>query len=303
MSLQDDVLKLRHDLADIILRLNSIRAVAGSHDLLSSVHGDTLAAAVQAGDIIFGNATPAWARRAKQNNGDILTLVVGYPQWQPPAAITVTEAHIQFYDEFADASRYWAWYDQGTGVARTIIESGSVLTIATTAGTTSDWWTAINSCPKAIIGLPGFPCEVITKMNSYTVNNQTHGGMFLSRGPATGSPSADSAIWIVRVKDTGAGFDGYAVQNAGGSIWAYQATTTLPVWFRIRIGFDGIQNTKADFSYSTDGITYTVLYTTIVSPSAGSYNIVTGLMSKTWGGNAISVPFEFFQMIRSKGPG
>lgn len=305
MSHQDDIIQIRRQLADIILRLNSIRAIAGAHDLLSSIHGDTLAAAVQAGDIIYGNATPAWARRAKQNDGDILTLVAGYPIWQNPG-VTVTEEGIQFYDEFTDASRHWSWFDQGTsGVVKTIVESGSVLTIATAAGTNSDWWTGTNNNQKAIIGIPGFPVEIITKLNSYVVNDQVNAGLFIARTPAVGAPIADSATYIMRMRDVGAGLNGYAVQNLGNTVWAYQATTTLPVWFRIRIGFDTFTSVKADFSYSTDGIAYTVLYTSTASPAGSpNYPVVTGLFVKTFGAlNAISAPFEFFQMKRSKGPG
>ena len=41
---------------------------AVAHDLLSATHSDTLAAAVTQGDLIFGNATPKWARLAKDTN-------------------------------------------------------------------------------------------------------------------------------------------------------------------------------------------------------------------------------------------
>lgn len=305
MSHQDDIIQIRRQLADIILRLNSIRAIAGAHDLLSSIHGDTLAAAVQAGDMIFANATPAWARKAKANNGDIWTLAAGLPGWQNPGVV-VTEDGIQYWDEFADASRHWSWFDSGTsGAVKTIVESGSVLTIATAAGTNSDWWTGTNNNQKAIIGIPGFPCEIITKLNSYVVNDQTAAGLFIARTPTVGAPAADSATYIMRVRDVGAGLNGYGVQNLGGAVWAYAATTTLPVWFRIRIGFDSFQQVKGDFSYSTDGIAYTVLYTSVSSPAGGgSYPVVAGLFVKTYGAlNAISAPFEFFQMKRSKGPG
>jgi hypothetical protein len=216
---------------------------------------------------------------------------------------SVAEADLQFLDEFADSSRHWAWYDERTDAHRKITESGSVLTIETDVGTTSDWWTGVNSAQKALIGLPGFPCEIITKLNSYTVNNKTEAGLALVRNPTAASPSADSAIYIGRIRDDGAGVTGYCVQNLGSSVWAYQATTTLPVWFRIRIGYDAALCVKADFSYSTDGTTYTVLYTSAASPAAGSWPIVAALHVRNWDGAAISAPFEFFKMVRSKGPG
>jgi hypothetical protein len=40
----------------------------GGHAILSATHTDSLAASVVQGDLIFGNATPAWARLAKDTN-------------------------------------------------------------------------------------------------------------------------------------------------------------------------------------------------------------------------------------------
>jgi hypothetical protein len=44
-----------------------------AHNLLSSTHGDTLAASVVRGDILIGNSTPKWARLAKGTNGQVLS--------------------------------------------------------------------------------------------------------------------------------------------------------------------------------------------------------------------------------------
>lgn len=55
---------------------------SGSHAVLSASHSDTLADSVLAGDILFGNATPKWARLAKGSDGQVLTLVSGLPSWQ-----------------------------------------------------------------------------------------------------------------------------------------------------------------------------------------------------------------------------
>jgi len=60
-------------------------------DLLSISHGDTLAGTVVAGDIIIGNATPKWARLAKGNNGEILSLVAGLPAWTALSALSSAE--------------------------------------------------------------------------------------------------------------------------------------------------------------------------------------------------------------------
>lgn len=51
-----------------------------------SVHTDTLAGTVVAGDIIYGNATPKWARLPKGSDGQVLTLASGLPSWATVSA-------------------------------------------------------------------------------------------------------------------------------------------------------------------------------------------------------------------------
>jgi len=57
-----------------------------SHDLLSAAHTDALAGSVAAGDILYGNATPKWARLAKGTDGQVLSLSSGLPSWQDAAS-------------------------------------------------------------------------------------------------------------------------------------------------------------------------------------------------------------------------
>jgi hypothetical protein len=63
-------------------------AIVAAHNLLSATHLDTLAASVVAGDIIYGNATPKWARLAKGTDGQVLTLASGLPSWASAGAAT-----------------------------------------------------------------------------------------------------------------------------------------------------------------------------------------------------------------------
>ena len=61
--------------------LEFVASSAAAHNLLSTAHGDTLADAVVAGDILIGNATPKWARLPKGTDGYVLTMVSGLPGW------------------------------------------------------------------------------------------------------------------------------------------------------------------------------------------------------------------------------
>lgn len=52
-----------------------------THNLLSATHPDTLTGSVVAGDIVYGNSTPKWARLPKGSDGQVLTLASGLPSW------------------------------------------------------------------------------------------------------------------------------------------------------------------------------------------------------------------------------
>lgn len=52
----------------------AIGAAAAAHSILSTTHNDSLAAAVVRGDLIVGNATPAWARKAKGTANQALVM-------------------------------------------------------------------------------------------------------------------------------------------------------------------------------------------------------------------------------------
>ena len=58
----------------------------GNHNILSATHLDALADTVIAGDLIYGNATPKWARLPKGTDGQYLKLVTGLPAWSDSPA-------------------------------------------------------------------------------------------------------------------------------------------------------------------------------------------------------------------------
>jgi len=63
-------------------------AVWGTVTLLSAYHSDTLAGTVVRGDIIYGNATPKWARLAIGGAGTVLSSNGTDVSWQTPASPT-----------------------------------------------------------------------------------------------------------------------------------------------------------------------------------------------------------------------
>jgi hypothetical protein len=55
--------------------------VASPHNILSASHGDAVVAAVQAGDLLYGNGTPKWDRLGIAPNNRLLYVSGGLPAW------------------------------------------------------------------------------------------------------------------------------------------------------------------------------------------------------------------------------
>lgn len=84
MNISDEIKKIKQDLKRINELLMQLDQVAGEHNLLSTQHPDTDPDDPIAGDMIIADATPAWARLPKGNDGDVLQLSAGLPIWDDP---------------------------------------------------------------------------------------------------------------------------------------------------------------------------------------------------------------------------
>ena len=199
-----------------------------------------------------------------------------------------------FIDNFDDDDLSWAWLTDETDANRTITESGGVLTIAIANGTDGTWWTTANKAPKVITGVRGYPCEIITKINNTTIPADSSAGIFIAYD-ALGY--GNSCYAFIRVDS-----DKISV-GKNGTYWSQPAITGFPIWLRIRMtaGTGGTKGGRLIFGYSLDGETFTDLYT------GDAYNYAAdtcGLFVRNWGAfPAVSVPFEFFKLTSSKGPG
>lgn len=70
----------------VLINFRGMMATTPTHSLLDAVyHTDTLAGNVLAGDVIYGNATPKWARLAKGAENQLFKIVSGLPAWSNPA--------------------------------------------------------------------------------------------------------------------------------------------------------------------------------------------------------------------------
>jgi len=252
------------------------------------------------GDIIYGDATPKWTKLAKGNNDEVLTLVAGLPAW----AVGGGGGGAGFTDNFADASIHWGWKKDNETGSLTITEAAGVLTIGVADNESAKWETVANEAPKLFTGVPGFPCEIITKISSYEVINNTRAGLFVSTNP-TGLDE-NSMISICRLKC--AARDGISIvdltHDEGGI--ADAAVTTIPIWFKVRIMAHSFLGNRLLFYYSENGSDYTLLYTKedFYMASGVDYGMVAGIFagnSTSW--TNLSASFEFFTAIPSSGPG
>lgn len=193
-------------------------------------------------------------------------------------------------DEFDNGARDPAWSDQPN--LGTITESGNVLTLAIANGIEANWWTPnIKDAPFSWITPTTKHIEVVTKLNSYVVNDQTLAGLMVGNTLDIPDATGGYAIAFERSRYDVGGMDGLILVDVGkGNLATAPAVNTLPIWLRMRIEGSGAGSTIY-FDYSTNGTDWTNLHT------ENDFNwTFIGLHAKNWGAlNAISAPFEFFE--------
>jgi len=219
----------------------------------------------------------------------------------------VSEEDLRFLDSFGDADRFWAWHDHDTDANRTIVEAGGKLTISIANGTNGNWWSTISNAPHATVGMPGQPCIIETKIESYTQNEDTMAMLVFFRNT---SNATSSHIYFGCIRDA---IQGYGLQcgyagNTWQSSWG-SPYNTLPMYLRIYMTSLGrgsnIQNAFS-FKYSLDGSTWVDFHSDQIDNTwdTALYGLRGGLSAKNWGAfNAISAPFDYFKAWRSMGPG
>lgn len=191
-----------------------------------------------------------------------------------------------FRDDFDDDKRDPLWTDAPH--KGTIIESDDVLMLAIANAVHGDFWPGVgDDGPVCHIDSTTQYLTVTTKLNFFTVNDRTRAGLYVT-DVITGA----NGIHFGRVRNSDIPQDGLAVLEMGGVFLAYVAVTTLPIWLRITIEGSGAGSSMV-FDYSTDGINWTNLWT---QPNETWDKV--GLLAFNWADswNAISAPFEFFQL-------
>lgn len=198
------------------------------------------------------------------------------------------DAFEDLFDDFGDDIRDSRWDDSpGNG---SITEAGGLLTLAVAGGVNGDPTTA--NAPIATIEAKQNRATIITKLNSYTVNDDTRAGLYITSAVVPGT-----GFYFTRYRNDSFGRNGLQVKTRGGAQLAYVAVTTMPIWLRIQVSGSDAVNSWIEFDYSTDGYAWTNLLST--TGVTWSY---AGLVAGNWGVlNAISAPFEEFNVFKDIG--
>lgn len=162
---------------------------ATAHNLLSAIHGDTLADTVVRGDILVGNSTPKWARKAKGGAGVLVTFDandVVYTTATYPGTATTTGAYLR-----ADGTNW---------ITSTLILPNAAgkgaLVVATAANTWGDL--AVGLTTEILVGggaatVPAWSTDLPTAV--------TIGTKYIYRAEGTDIPPTDGGTGVSNAAD------------------------------------------------------------------------------------------------------
>jgi hypothetical protein len=211
-----------------------------------------------------------------------------------------------YRDQFADASIHESWYTHLTDANRLITETQDVgLKFEIKSGATYDWWSNVNAAPKLLTGLPRPGLfEVVIKISSFSGNNQTSCGAFIGRYSSYGTEYY-LAFGIKR--DDSKPHKGAFFETSGTQRFAENLESLeIPIWVKLKVFKLSPYGGKVILSKSTDGSSWTELYTYSFSTelSTSIYNPAIGLFGKTWlAASGLTAVFNDFSIKALSGPG
>lgn len=207
-------------------------------------------------------------------------------------------AVLKFRDLFNDSSQFWGWrlfLGELSGDGKSGVEANGRYTLAVQNGFNGRWETNQNEAPRLFVGVLTYPCEIKTRLDTFTNIEASQAGLFIAKGAV--SFGAENFFAIVQRRTLGV--NNVCVVNDGTVVLATGIASVLPMWLRIRLGCGTHLSLNAYFDYSLDGLNWTNLwvqntgwiYLSLCPPAVGIYTQnFTAL-------NTSEASFDFFEML------
>jgi len=162
-------------------------------------------------------------------------------------------AVLKFRDLFNDSSLFWAWrqYLGLTPAGKSGSESLGRYHLTINSGINGKWDNTGSEAPRIFLGVLNFPCEIITRLDTYTAIEDTYAELFIAHDPV--GFGSDLYFSIGRYPA------GLLVTNTSANLTSI-VMATLPVWLRIRVGCGSYRGLNVYFDYSVDGRTWINLW-------------------------------------------
>ncbi|MBA7609396.1 hypothetical protein ES703_16587 [subsurface metagenome] len=163
-------------------------------------------------------------------------------------------AVLKFRDLFNDGSQYWAWrlyLGETSQIGKSGTEINGRYELVAISGKNAKWNSSSNEAPRLFMSPLAFPCEIITRLDTFTANADTYAELFVSKHVVRFGGNMYFSI--------GRRQAGICVTNTG-ALLATAAITTLPLWLRIRLSSFARYALNAYFDYSLDGLNWTNLW-------------------------------------------
>jgi hypothetical protein len=201
-----------------------------------------------------------------------------------------------FEDNFADSSIFADWVTYGTSASKTITESaGGTLDFAAASGQDCS-----ASTPRITLPIPHYPCEIEAKITAYNKGERTKVGIYI--GPDGIGYGSVYNVYLEQIFSTGDALNNITVETGTANL-ATVAESTIPKWFKIRC-MGAHKNAQWLFYYSTDGASWTLLYTYSTTVALGG--LCAGMFIGNWYNQpAVTASFEYFKITpyTFEGPG
>lgn len=204
-------------------------------------------------------------------------------------------AVLKFRDLFNDGSLYWGWrqYLGQTPTGKSGWETTGRYFLQINSGIDGKWDSAQTESPRIFVGVLSYPCEIVTRLDTFTNNANTYAGLFIAKDPI--GFGADLYFSIGR---GGVNNGELNVYNTGN--WqAGLLLPTLPIWLRIRLGCGSFRGLNIYFDYSEDGRNWVNLWEenssiTLFSVNPPAVGLMVRNISPSY--NDVSASFDHFIM-------